>query len=332
MFSMTLLAQEQQSMTPGGWNTGGYRRTTWARIRFLLSKFREEVAEYQSRQALVSEMDLRYVLYAAKQDNPSIDECSALAERCRSTWDTLPEHLRHDQDSVLPGSPLGVHIFVAKIYVHYLHINFQICGLLDAKAGYQSDATREVSWTLMQTLLHMASMRDKGSFIPRDLPSNVCIFIPFRIMYANSCLQFLSYGCPCALVLIELLDKIARGGTQSLPLGISKPFMIRRLAVFISQLETICGPTDINYKVCTQAASALSRKLDKILEEPAHADGPSPSMQIPLGSSMNSAGLLDFNSPFVDDFGTFNFELSSWAMDGDFAHGGWKMTSDGTPL
>lgn len=108
--------------------------------------------------------------------------------------------------------------------------------------------------------------------------------------------------------------------------------MIRRLAVFISQLETICSPTDINYQVCTQAAGALSRKLDKILEEPAHADGPSPSMQIPLAGSMTSAGLLDFNSPFVDDFGTFNFELSSWAMDGDFAHSGWKMTSDGNPI
>lgn len=108
-------------------------------------------------------------------DNLGINESSALAERCRSTWDTLPEHLRHDKDGVLPGSPLGVHIFVAKIYVHYLHINFQICGLLDAKSGYQSDETREVSWTLTQTLLHMASIRDKGSFIPKDLPSNVRI-------------------------------------------------------------------------------------------------------------------------------------------------------------
>lgn len=44
------LQTAKDSLTPDGWNTHGkHRSATWARIRYILAEFREEIVEYQFR-------------------------------------------------------------------------------------------------------------------------------------------------------------------------------------------------------------------------------------------------------------------------------------------
>jgi hypothetical protein len=44
------IEQAEDNLTQDGWNTDGkYRTATWARIRYILAEFREEIVEYQYR-------------------------------------------------------------------------------------------------------------------------------------------------------------------------------------------------------------------------------------------------------------------------------------------
>jgi hypothetical protein len=48
--SVDQIEQAKSSLNSDGWNTDGqHRAATWARIRYILAEFREEIVEYQFR-------------------------------------------------------------------------------------------------------------------------------------------------------------------------------------------------------------------------------------------------------------------------------------------
>lgn len=58
------IEQAKDRLTQNGWNTDGrYRAATWARIRYILAEFREEIVEYQYRSIKPADnIKLRYAL------------------------------------------------------------------------------------------------------------------------------------------------------------------------------------------------------------------------------------------------------------------------------
>lgn len=59
------IEQAKGNLTQDGWNTDGkYRAATWARIRYILAEFREEIVEYQYRSIQPADnIKLRYALF-----------------------------------------------------------------------------------------------------------------------------------------------------------------------------------------------------------------------------------------------------------------------------
>lgn len=67
--SPEILDRARKSLTHDGWNTDGrYRPTTWARVRYILGQFREEIVEYQIQpRRYTDNANIRY-LYSTNRD------------------------------------------------------------------------------------------------------------------------------------------------------------------------------------------------------------------------------------------------------------------------
>ncbi|THC92451.1 hypothetical protein EYZ11_008093 [Aspergillus tanneri] len=149
LFAPAILAQEQRKLTEDGWNLKGYRSTSWARIRYMLGEFREKVEEYQPR----------------------------------SRQTTTEAELRYSQDNLPPNGSSAVCLMLAKVYLTYLYIDFQIYRIIDKNIRSNPPEIFQVSWTMLETVLHMASMRNSAGFTPRDLPgiNYYKLFLPTRL-------------------------------------------------------------------------------------------------------------------------------------------------------
>lgn len=151
--------------------------------------------------------------------------------------------------------------------------------------------------------------------------------------------KILCYGMPTAVILVTALQDALQDPSKTLPPGLSKSSIIRNLSVLICQLETATHQEEANHTVCIQAAKALSRKLDQILDEsavpgpvtPTSADASAvhtvpalstPAHAVPIG--VGQATDLDavLLNPTFDDF-----DLENWAVDLDLgaANSGWEM-------
>ncbi|KAI1104014.1 hypothetical protein F4804DRAFT_342100 [Jackrogersella minutella] len=121
---------------------GGCLITTWARIRYILAGFSEEIIEYQFRSV--------QALDHAKSSN--------LLDRCRQSWDSHPRHLRYDQDC-------------SKENLSYLHIKFQICRLLGERGTTNQPEMIRISTSMLEAVVKMANTRSRATFIPQHLPA-----------------------------------------------------------------------------------------------------------------------------------------------------------------
>jgi hypothetical protein len=115
---------------------------------------------------------------------------------------------------------------------------------------------------------------------------------------------------PAARNIVEALRRRAQPDSQSfvMPDGLTRGALIRSLSVLISSLESACKPQQAMYSLCKDAADALSRTLDDLLDGPA-ASGPpvpqstGPSMQdLSVGSDVGNLDQVLWNDCDLSDW------------------------------
>nr|OQO31747.1 hypothetical protein B0A51_00649 [Rachicladosporium sp. CCFEE 5018] len=212
--------------------------------------------------------------------------------------------------------------------------------LIEHYLGSGPAPTDEVlEWRTLDTLLCVAkesaslltilTIRDKDDCLSRDLPA---------IMY--------NYGLPCAATVAQALHETSKTPSlHQLPEELDRASLIRNLSVFLSDLESVCGPGSLNHEYCTQAAKAISATLDSVLNgtvasddfaaalTPATPDVGSyatPTSALPaLANDKLSGGVMGLNDLATFDFTNFDFlsaDLTNWNADMDMS---WTSTTDG---
>ncbi|KAJ5308920.1 hypothetical protein N7508_004299 [Penicillium antarcticum] len=148
------IEQAKTKLDQGGWNTDGkHRAATWARIRYILAEFREEIVEYQFRSM-----------------NP--------ADTIKLRQDCWTSNL----------SPALCHMH-AKVYLAYLHIHFQSYRLLGTGDGSMAAQPEllETSANMLETIVQMGNCRGRTLFTPRDLPGIILSYgLPSAVILLNT--------------------------------------------------------------------------------------------------------------------------------------------------
>ncbi|KAJ6131286.1 hypothetical protein N7523_001746 [Penicillium sp. IBT 18751x] len=300
------LDRTRKSLTHDGWNTDGrYRPTTWARVRYILGQFREEIVEYQ-------------IQPRRSTDHTKIKD---LAIRCNEAWNALPSHTRYNKENWTSNLPEEVCYMQGKVYLSYLHIQFQIHRILGDCTSTTSSELLIVSGDMLETIIQVANPRGRASYFPRDLPSILLI-----------------YGLPSASMLIRALETTNLHSSNILPPSMKSSNLVRNLSVLVSHLENVCRHGDTNHTFCIQASKAISRKLDIILSEPQK-----PASSIPFNASQGfntpsqslvTPGMPSELSPGVGELGLLDmkdidsFDLANWVLDVDLDTFGssWVIT------
>ncbi|KAJ6178829.1 hypothetical protein N7519_009290 [Penicillium mononematosum] len=299
------LEKAKGRLTEDGWNTDGkLRAATYARLRYILSQFREGIVEYH---------------FQASQTADSV-QLRDLSSQCRQTWDNLLPHLRYTQDCWESDMPLTTCYMHAKIHLAYLQIHFQIYHLLGEDSSSPLPELLDVSANILETVVQMGISRRKGAFTFNDLPEIL-----------------LSCGLPSAAVLSTALENITQGPSRILPSSIKTSAVIRNLSVLSSQLESVASSRERNQAFCLQAAKAITEKLDKILDKFATSKfQATPDVATSTGVSPMSVLTPDIDSSFAGGDGEIgainlddyeNFDLMSWAIDFDLGNtaSDWTM-------
>ncbi|OQD84428.1 hypothetical protein PENANT_c013G03007 [Penicillium antarcticum] len=149
------IEQAKTKLDQGGWNTDGkHRAATWARIRYILAEFREEIVEYQFRSM-----------------NP--------ADTIKLRQDCWTSNL----------SPALCHMH-AKVYLAYLHIHFQSYRLLGTGDGsmaaqpelLETSANMLETIVLDLTLANKKILTDRSKILSYGLPSAVILLNTLEIV------------------------------------------------------------------------------------------------------------------------------------------------------
>ncbi|KAL2823363.1 hypothetical protein BDW59DRAFT_180669 [Aspergillus cavernicola] len=94
-----------------GWNTRGvFQRSSWCRLRYLISRFREEVLELSLRPL----------------GPETIEKLRDISFRCTQTWNSIPAHLRYASNQWDHNLPVGVRVMLLAAYNLYLYNIFLI--------------------------------------------------------------------------------------------------------------------------------------------------------------------------------------------------------------
>ncbi|KAF3401698.1 hypothetical protein F1880_010091 [Penicillium rolfsii] len=287
------LEASKSRLTEDGWNTDGkYRAATWARLRYILSQFREELIEYQFQASQAAD-------FSKLRD---------LSFRCSQTWDNLLPHLQYSQQCWNSDIPLTVCYMHAKVHLAYLQVHFQIYLILGEDNSSPIPELLNVSANILETVVQLGNSRNKSAFTFNDLPEIL-----------------LSCGLSSAAALLAALENLAQDPLKSLPPGIKASAIIRNISVLASQLENSASPRERNQTFCLQAAKAITEKLDKILDKFATTN-PLASTEITTSTDISPISVLTPNAGCSGDFGEIeainledyeNFDLLSWAINVD---------------
>lgn len=91
-----------------------------------------------------------------------------------------------------------------------------------------------------------------------------------------------TYGIEAAVFLARCLPDL---DTITLPPGLDRAKLVRALAVFVSDLDSVTSKSDPNYDVCTRGRLRISQTLDETLNGP-----PIPIMQTAPLDAWDAAG------------------------------------------
>ncbi|KAI0848475.1 hypothetical protein F5Y00DRAFT_262570 [Daldinia vernicosa] len=282
--SPEVLERARGRLSPAGWSTdGNYKTRTWARIRYILAGFREEMVEYQFRSVQsVDEIYLRGIL-----------------NRCNNAWSSLPKHLIYNRDCWRSNLPSAVCLMLGKVYLAYLHTIFQLHRLLQQGSTSHKPELIEVSKNMLETVVQMTNAQSRFFRYPHSIPTVI-----------------LFYGVPSAAILTSVLLDVTRNPSRALPPSISGSVLIRNLSVLASHLESATSPGETNHEFCMQAANLISRNLDQILGGfiiSTVTTPLDPAEELDNVSDVWAPGTSDLDAISFGGFDSLDFE--TWAMD-----------------
>ncbi|CAI7606503.1 unnamed protein product [Penicillium glandicola] len=217
-----------------GWNIRGVvQRSSWIRVRFIISTFRDEILEV-SLQNVTPEME---------------NMLKNISQRCHLAWDSLPNWLRYTPQCWDQNLHVAVCLMMIISYLAYLYNDFLIQRLIAGKTNPRGNAALlSVSADILSTVLTLGMQREQMIDLRPDFAWTVLL-----------------YGFPSASLLIKALQHQKRTGEPFLYEG-SRSALIRNLSVFISHLESIVRPDNANYALFQRASQLFSRIIDEILE------------------------------------------------------------------
>ncbi|KXG45891.1 Transcription factor [Penicillium griseofulvum] len=234
-----------------GWNLQRVvQRSSWIRVRFIISTFRDEILEV-SLQNMTPEIEnmlksfIPFFLLYFQSLIPSRN----ISQRCHLAWDSLPNWLRYSPKCWEQNLHIAVSLMMIISYLAYLYNDFLIQRLIAGKNNPRGNrALLTVSADILSTVLTLGMQREQMVDLRPDFAWTVLL-----------------YGFPSASLLIKALQHQKRTGEPFLYEG-SRSALIRNLSVFISHLESIVRPDNANYALFQRASQLFSKIIDEILE------------------------------------------------------------------
>ncbi|KAF1847050.1 uncharacterized protein K460DRAFT_52462 [Cucurbitaria berberidis CBS 394.84] len=287
-----VLESATQTLDAEGWNTKGrWLRASWIRLRHLSLQFREEILEFS------------FVKLDENVEHQLLD----ISQRIRTSWDSLPKHMRYWKTCWVEDVPSTVCLMLIIVHLTHWYNEFMIQKLLDYQPLTLNIALLRVSVDLLANVLTLGTIRDRSYDIHRDLLHAILLF-----------------GVPAASVLATALREQQQTG-QQFPADVSRAEIIRMLSVLISHLDAAAHVEnsgarqgEANYNLCRKAGKIFTRVIDAVLD--AQAPGGS---EVTPGSEQ--LGLDLFTGPGLDGFeGT---EFGGFGM--QFGAGGAGIGNDG---
>jgi hypothetical protein len=216
------------------WNVHGvFQRSSWMRVRFIISMFRDEILEVSLQKVTPQTAHL----------------LNDISHRCHLAWESLPAHLRYTPHCWGNKYPVAVCLLLTVSYLAYLYNDFLIQRLLAGKKNPRgSTALLSVSAGILSSVLTIGAQREQMVDIRPDFTWTILL-----------------YGFPSASLLIKALQHQKRTGEPFLYEG-SRSALLRNLSVFISHLETIVRPDNSNYALFQRASQVFSKIIDEVLE------------------------------------------------------------------
>ncbi|SMY21836.1 unnamed protein product [Zymoseptoria tritici ST99CH_1A5] len=278
-----------------GWNAQKrITSTTWIRVRSMLGHYREDYLEAPYRGVTVDKRT----------------ELQNISRKCRQFWATLPEHLKYTDDSWRSGMETQKCLLLTTVYLTFMQLDMQLHQML---VQIDSEANLEL---LTIAAAIVTAIRQQGAALDRAYARR-------DISYQN-----LLYGFPAAVVLATALQK-----NQPLLQYVKRSKLIRDLSVMVSLLENSISPGEANYIISIEAAKALSRTVDEILDAAPASSASVNTISTPTTTSIAEPQLAAsqtcplFADPMamdVTDVTLFNggdldsFDLCEWAKNMDW--------------
>ncbi|KAJ5520375.1 hypothetical protein N7463_000828 [Penicillium fimorum] len=249
----TVLDYSHDYIDENGWNLQGVvQRSSWIRMRFIISTFRDEILEV-SLQNVTPEME---------------NMLKNISQRCHLAWDSLPNWLRYSPQCWDQNLHVGIRLMLIISYLAYLYNDFLIERLIAGKNNPRGNkALLSVSADILSTVLTLGMQREQMVDLRPDFAWTVRTITNHSLLpiLISGEWQILLYGFPSASLLIKALQHQKRTGEPFLYEG-SRSALIRNLSVFISHLESIVRPDSANYALFQRASQLFSRIIDEILE------------------------------------------------------------------
>ncbi|KAF2031126.1 hypothetical protein EK21DRAFT_99886 [Setomelanomma holmii] len=287
------LNQAIQALDRDGWNTKGrWLRASWIRLRYTSLKFREEVLEFS----------------LTKLDGNARIQLLDISQRIRSSWDSLPRHLRYWKTCWDEGIPSTVCLMLVIIHLTHWYSEFMIQKLLDTGSLTSNFPLLRVSSDLLSNVLTLGTIRDRSYDVHRDLLHCILLF-----------------GVPAASVLATALREQHATGAQ-FPQEISRSEIVRMLSVLISHLDAAAHVEnsgarqgEANYNLCRKASRIFTKVIDAVLDSKVSGPGVTPS-------SFEGPGLDGFEGMEFSGLGPLGLSggnaIGSGGMGGVMADGG----------
>lgn len=268
-----------QRLDSDGWNTKGqHLRASWIRLRHIASCLREEI------------LDFSLCTIDAKVKQELLD----ISTRIRTSWDSLPPHMRYWKTCWDESYPSSVCLMLVVIHLTHWYNEFMIQKLLDYTPLTSNLAMLRVSIDLLSNVLALGAIRDRTYDVHRDLLNCILLF-----------------GVPSASVLATALRQQHRTG-QPFPPSISRAEIVRMLSVLISHLDASAHlensgarAGEANYNLCRKASRIFTRVIDTVLDSQQAEVTPS-SEALDLGIE-GEMGLDLFGVPGLDGFEGMEF-------------------------
>ncbi|KAF1941504.1 hypothetical protein EJ02DRAFT_404571 [Clathrospora elynae] len=265
-----------QALDPEGWNTKErWLRASWMRLRHISLRFREEILEFSF----------------IKMDGNVEAQLLDISQRIRTSWETLPKHMRYWKTCWEEDVPAMVCLMLIVVHLTHWYSEFMIQKLLDYTPLTLNPALLRVSVDLLSNTLTLGTIRDRSYDVHRDMLQCMLLF-----------------GVPAASALATALREQHYNG-QQFPTDVSRAEIIRLLSVLISHLDAAAHiensgarQGEANYNLCRKASKIFTRVIDTVLDPKAVEE------ITPAGDALGlDLGLDLFSGPGLDGFEGMEF-------------------------